>query len=150
VAELFDDNELMAMLDDVLEAEQAVPAETLAAAEQAFAWRRLDEELAELLFDSADHPARARLRGAGPEPRLVTYQYADLLIECEVGPAVLVGQLLPPAPVTLELMNAAGNRRAVDVDAHGRFVAPLPRPGPIRLRCRQGRQRDVLTPWLLP
>jgi hypothetical protein len=147
---VLDDDELMALLGDVLDAECAVPADTLTAAQAAFALRNVDEELADLLFDSADVPVQAGVRGPADDRRQVTYQSADLLIECEIGPSTLVGQLLPPTPVTLELMNSTGSRHPVDVDAHGRFVVPLPRPGPIRLRCRQGSQPDVLTPWLLP
>lgn len=147
---MLDDDDLLALLGDVLDAECAVPAATMTAAQAAFALRNGDDELADLLFDSADLPLAAGVRGPADDRRLVTYQHADLLIECEVGPAELVGQLLPPAAVTLELMNSTGSRRPVTVDAHGRFVAPLPRSGPIRLRCRQGQRPGVLTPWLLP
>jgi hypothetical protein len=147
---VFDDDELLALLGDVLEAECAVPAATLTAAQAAFALRNLDVELADLLFDSADLPAGAGVRGPAGGRRMVTYQRAGLLIECEVGPAELIGQLLPAGPVTLELMQATGRCRTVEVDEHGRFSAPLPRSGPIRLRCRQRQQPDIVTPWLLP
>jgi hypothetical protein len=147
---LLDDDELMAWLGDVLDAECAIPPGTVPAGQAAFALRSVDEEVADLLFDSADLPMPAGVRGPPDNRRQVTYQSGDLLIECEIGPAMLLGQLLPPAPVTLELMNATGARRAVEVDAQGRFITPLPRSGPIRLRCRHGRQPDVLTPWLLP
>jgi hypothetical protein len=147
---LLDDDELLARLGELLDAECAIPPGTVPAGQAAFALRRADEELADLLFDSADLPALAGVRGPPDDRRQVTYQSAELLIECEIGPAVLLGQLVAPAPVTLELMNSTGSRHAVEVDAQGRFIAPLPRSGPIRLRCRHGPQPDVLTPWLLP
>ncbi|HVQ89822.1 MAG TPA: hypothetical protein VMU51_02190 [Mycobacteriales bacterium] len=147
---MLDDDELLAQLADVLDEESPVPAEALIAARAAFALHRLDEEFAELLFDSADVPAPAGLRGPPAWPRQLTYQVGDLLIECEVDATGLIGQVLPAMPVTLEVMTSTGATRPVDVDSGGRFVAPLPGHGPIRLRCQPGQRRPVLTPWLLP
>jgi hypothetical protein len=148
---VLDDETLLQMLAEVLEDEQAVPPDTLVAAEQAFWLRRIDEELAELLFDSADAPTPAGLRGSG-QRRQVSYQVGELIIDCEVDGRMLVGQVTGgPAgrPVLLDLVNADGDRVRLDVDDRGRFVALLPGPGPVRLRCRQSRRRDALTPWLL-
>jgi hypothetical protein len=144
------DDELMAMLEDALAPEHAVPPTALAAARSAFSWRLPEDKVADLLFDSADYPVPAGMRnGTSAGPRQLSYQSDELLIECEVGAGVLVGQLLPPTPVTLELVTAGGNRRRVEVDNRGRFVVrPLP-SGPIRLHCGQDQQREVFTPWLL-
>lgn len=142
------DDELMAMLEDALAPEQAVPPDALAAARSAYNWRLPEDRVADLLFDSADYPVPAGVRGSTAGPRQISYQSDDLLIECEVGAGVLVGQLLPPTQLTLELVTAGGGRRRVDVDDRGRFVVrPLP-AGPIRLHCGQ-EQNDVFTPWLL-
>lgn len=147
---MFDDDELLALLGEVLDAEPA-PPQAVTAAQAAFALRLCDEELADLVFDSADVPPLAGVRGWPSTTRQVTYTSAELQIECEVDSATLVGQLLPASPVTLELMNATGSRYPVDVDEQGRFVVQLPRPGPVRLCCRRGQPPDVLlTPWLLP
>lgn len=137
------------MLCDVLMPEQTVPPGVLAAARAAFAWRRIDEELAELLFDSADEPVGAGLRGAAAAPRQVSYASGDLLIDCELGSEALVGQLLPADAGTLELLTPAGRQRPVEVDPRGRFVVrPVP-AGPIRLRFGSLGRPAVLTPWLL-
>jgi hypothetical protein len=148
---VLDDDDLLARLAEVLDQESPMPPGTLIAAQAAYTLRRLDEELAELLFDSADLPAPAGVRGPRAWPRQITYQWADLLIECEMDTTSLVGQVLPAGPVTLEVISGGGARHPVDVDDLGRFVAPLPRSGPLRLRCLPSPQgRPVLTPWLLP
>ncbi|MEN3362259.1 MAG: hypothetical protein V7637_6241 [Mycobacteriales bacterium] len=147
---MLDDDELLARLAEVMDEVSPVPPDVVTAAQAVFGLRTLDAELAELLFDSADVPAPAGLRGPPAWPRQLTYQLDDLLIECEVDAANLIGQVLPAAPVTLEVMTSSGVTHPVDVDSAGRFVAPLPGHGPIRLRCQPGRQRPVLTPWLLP
>lgn len=145
---MVDDDELMTMLGEVLAPELTVPPQVLSAARQAFVWRRIDEELAELLFDSADEPVAAGLRG-GAAPRQVSYASSDLLIECELGSDTLVGQLLPADAGRLELLTPTGRRRAVEVDPRGRFVVePVP-SGPIRLCCGSPSRSLVLTPWLL-
>jgi hypothetical protein len=146
-----DDEELLERLAEMLAEEQAVPDGTLEAARLAFTTRRLDEELAELLYDSYDEPAAAGMRGS-PGRRQVSYRIGELIIDCEVEGRMLVGQVTghqEDRPVRLDLVNAAGDRVRLDVDDRGRFVALLPGPGPVRLRCRHGRRRDSLTPWLL-
>jgi hypothetical protein len=148
---VLDDDELLARLADVLDEVSPVPPETLVAAQAAYSLRRLDEEMAELLFDSADLPAPVGVRGAPTWPRQLTYQWADLLIECEVDATSLVGQVLPAGPVTLEVISSGGGSQPVEVDDLGRFTTRLPRSGPIRLRCSPSpHDRPVLTPWLLP
>lgn len=148
---MLDDEELLGQLAEMLREEQSVPPEALEAARLAFTTRRLDEELAELLYDSYDQPALAGMRGS-PGRRQVSYKIGELIIDCEVEGRRLVGQVTgcqPDRPVRLDLVNAAGARVRLDVDERGRFVALLPGPGPVRLRCRHGRRRDSLTPWLL-
>jgi hypothetical protein len=148
---VLDDEELLGLLAEMLDGEQTVPTGALEAAHLAFSTRRLDEELAELLYDSSDEPALAGMRGS-PGRRQVSYKIGELIIDCEVEGRMLVGQVTgqqPDKPVLLDLVDVAGTRTRLDVDGRGRFVALLPGPGPVRLRCRHGRRRDSLTPWLL-
>ena len=70
------------------------------AARNAFEWRTVDEELAELMRDSADEEAGALVRGPGG-PRQLSFESPEIEIELEVvatGPRErrLEGQLLPP------------------------------------------------------
>jgi hypothetical protein len=138
------DEDLLAVLRDVLGADDGAPDRAAGAARSAFRWVDADSELAELVTDSADAPALAGMRG--PAPRQLTWRYADLVIECEVGADLLLAQVDPPAG--LELCSPDGGVRALAVDEHGRCQARPP-TGPFSLRARRAGQPDVLTPWLV-
>ena len=65
------DAELMARVQELLTAEMHVPPSVVAAAKAAFGWRRIDEELASLLADTAAEPALAA-RNDSRLPRQIT------------------------------------------------------------------------------
>jgi hypothetical protein len=140
------DDELIATLRDVLGADGAAPDRAADAAESAFRWAGAEQELAEVVIDSADAPALAGLRG--PAPRQLTWRYADLVIECELAADLLLAQVDPPAVIGLDLCSPDGDARPLAVDAAGRCQARPP-AGPFSLRARRAGQPDVLTPWLV-
>jgi hypothetical protein len=143
------DDDLMGLLAEVIAAADPMPPHLVDAGMAAFTWRRVDEELAELLFDSADAATPAGMRTGRPPSRQLSYASADLQIECELSPSGLVGQLIPAGSGALEVVTPDGNPLPITVDEHGRFhTAPLP-SGPIRLRCRRPSRVEVVTPWLL-
>jgi hypothetical protein len=117
-------------------------------------WTRMDDELAELVVDSADDPVAAGVRGAPADVRMLTYRLDDLTLECELGSDALWGQTVwsggGPAPrVRLELVTPDGAATPMDLDAEGRFLLQRVRPGPVGIRCiREGRPR-AMTPWFL-
>jgi hypothetical protein len=138
-----------------------VPDALLRAAEAAFTWRGVDEELAELAFDSlAERESLALVRGAG-EPRLLTFHAADLTIELEVLPPAeehaevagaghrLVGQLLPAGTAQVQVRHPDGVLE-VATDELGRFIADRVARGPISLRCQQGDAEGtpIVTEWV--
>jgi hypothetical protein len=141
-----DDDELMIVLREALAADELVSPRSAEAAEAAFHWLRVDDELAELVFDSADQGVLAGMRGSAP--RQLTYRFEDLLIDCEVGQEALLGQLIPAAPARIELWSSDGRRRTLDLDGDGRFVAEPAPAGPVSIRCTRAG-RSVVTPWLL-
>ena len=77
-----------------------VPPELLDAAAGAFAWRDIDAELAELVFDSLLDADEASLVRGAPERRLVSFTGGGLTIDVEVtsaGPErTVMGQIVPP------------------------------------------------------
>ena len=141
----FDDDRLMAQLR-AIELAQPVSERSLELARAAFDWRTLDAELAELVADSALAPPGA-VRAVG-QPRLVTFEGSNLAIELEIEPRgegrLITGRLLPPQPAAMELVRPDGERRAVEVDAHGRFSAELAGGGPVAFRVLSLR-----TDWLV-
>ncbi|WP_283133320.1 hypothetical protein [Rhizohabitans arisaemae] len=140
------DNALEAELRGVVARRDPLPPELFQAALDAFAWRRVDEELAELTFDSFAEQPLALVRGA--EPRLLTFESDAIGIELEITEErALVGQLIPPQPATVDIRQVSATI-AVQADDMGRFTTgPLSR-GPISLRCSSSRDLLVVTDWV--
>ena len=120
------------------------------AAVDAFDLREIDAELAELVFDSSLE--RAVVRG-DQEPRLLTFQAGDVIIEVELsgsgGARRLVGHLVSPGPAQVELRSPQGTV-LVQVDGLGRFAAPVSE-GPFSLACRWPQRTPdqvVVTDWV--
>jgi hypothetical protein len=141
------DDELMIVLREVLAEDERVSPRSIEAAESAFRWLRVEDELAELVFDSADTVTLAGVRGA--PLRQLTYRFEDLLIDCEVSHETLLGQLIPVMPARVELWSADGARRPLSLDEDGRFAAKPPPSGPVSIRCSRAGHNDIVTPWLL-
>jgi len=139
--------ELAARLDPV-------PGRLVLAAVDAYAWRTVDADLAELVFDSlADQDEAAPVRGHQRE-RLLSFRSGGLTIEIEVtadgSSRRLIGQLIPPQRAAVEI-------RHQDVvvtlaaDLFGRFMAEALPAGPVSLRCSPADGQDrspVVTDWV--
>ncbi|HEY6748923.1 MAG TPA: hypothetical protein VI357_24800 [Mycobacteriales bacterium] len=155
-----DDDETMRILRGSLRAAPAsmpgtVPS--LRAIEDAVSagrWIRMDDEFAELVADSADHPISAGVRGSAGAARMLTYRLDDLTLECELATDALWGQAIwsrgaPNPLLKLELVTPDGGVTPMDLDAEGRFLLQRVPPGPVGIRCiREGRPR-AMTPWFL-
>lgn len=148
-----------ALLDEVRQAvaeHDPVPAHVVAGAKAAFAWRTVDAELAALTADSVTAaPAAAGVRDQRGGLRLLTFEADEVTIELEVHDKgdrrKLVGQIVPPRPVSVEVRQDGGTQRH-DTDAIGRFVIDEVQPGPVSLRCRLGDSEDaawVHTDWVV-
>ena len=133
------DEMILASLRMAAAVREPVPASVLQAARDAFAWRLIDAELAELVADSAFEMVHAGTRG-GWEPRLVTFEVPggtalELEATCQGAGIRLVGQVVPARPGTAEVQHPGGSI-AVDVDEVGRFAAHGIWPGPMRVKLR--------------
>jgi hypothetical protein len=148
-----DDTELEEELRRVAALLDPVPSVLLQAAVEAFAWRTIDDDLAELVFDSlVDHEA-ALVRGF-QDRRLLSFHTSDVCIEIEVtstgASRALNGQLVPPQPASVDIRHRNG-LVTLESDALGRFSASSLRAGPISLRCRPAPEatgRAVVTDWV--
>lgn len=127
-----------------------VPAAVAAAASDAFSWRTIDSELAELTYDSLmDDRALAGVRGGGG-PRQLTFEAPGLTVEVELGDGAaphLVGQLVPPRFGTVEVRHEGGSV-TLAVDDLGRFAAHHLPTGPLSLRCTADAAPPVETEWV--
>ena len=149
VADSWNDEALLAALQQALAARQAVPPEFVEAGKSAFAWHNIDAELAQLTYDSVrDTEPAAATRAEAASIRALTFTSAHLTIELEVTPDSLVGQVVPVQAAAIEVQARAGAPVQVAADEIGCFlIHPIPR-GPFRLHCQLPGGADVLTDWI--
>jgi hypothetical protein len=138
--------ELRAILSQV----DPVPQRLDQAARAAFTWRTVDDELAELMRDSAEEEAGALVR-SGSGPRQLSFESPRLGIELEVvatGPRErrLEGQLLPPAPASVTVQRPGEDPLTVQADELGRFSLDGLKAGVMRLHVIL-RGTQIAVPW---
>jgi len=149
VAQAGDDYEqLFTATRDALSARRAVPEEFIEAAKNAFTWRTIDAELAQLTYDSSRAAGPAATRSETASVRALTYTSARLTIELEVTADSLLGQVVPAQLFTVEVQSRSGPDRTLRSDDIGCF-AVHPRPAsPFRLRCQAPGGLDAVTGWI--
>ncbi|MFD0318604.1 hypothetical protein [Streptomyces flavalbus] len=148
----FDDEEFGAgLLEEELRRAAAildpVPPELRRTAVEAFTLHDLDARLAELTFDSLIDAIP--VRGVTDPPRMLTFRTGELTVDVEVTSEGLMGQVLPPQPVRIEVLGGArvAAPPALTADDMGRFTSDTPPAGPFALRLRTGGD-VVVTEWL--
>jgi len=128
-----------------------VPDRLLPMAVAAFAWRTIDADLAELVFDSFAESAPVSVRGPD-KPRLLTFRTDETIIELELeteGTTLrLVGRMAPAGRAEVEVRHRRG-AVTVTADPLGRFAVGGLAPGSLSLRCRPaGAATAVVTDWV--
>jgi hypothetical protein len=131
-----------------------VPPELVQAAAEAFSWRNIDAELAELVFDSLLNTDQAALVRSSPGRRLVSFQTPELTIDVEVTATAsgrdVMGQITPPQRAVVEIRHRAGVV-STDADERGCFRSASLQNGPMSLRLlpAAGDPRPpIVTDWL--
>ncbi len=129
------------------------PLPVTAAAEAAFTWRSFDDDLAQLLTDSAEAGALAGVR-AHDRARTLCFATDDVTIELEVSASgttrSVIGQIVPAGPATVEVRHPGG-ATVTQSDTRGRFTATGVSAGVVSLRLAlpgPGAERSIATPWL--
>ena len=148
------DNELEAELRRLAADKEPVPAELVQAALDAFGWRDIDAELAELIYDSLADADEASLVRGSPGQRLVSFAVGGMTIDVEVtgaGPGrSVLGQIAPPQRAMVDIRGPQ-DTVTVEADELGRFQSgPIP-PGPASLRLRPPPGGDgpaIVTDWI--
>jgi hypothetical protein len=143
------DDELLAALREAVAARQAVPADFVAAAKNAFAWHNIDAELARLTYDSMrDTDLALSTRTEAASIRALTFTSGHLTIELEVGTESLVGQVVPGQTALITIQPMTGAENDVHADEIGCFsIEPIP-AGQFRLRCRTATGVETITGWI--
>jgi hypothetical protein len=150
------DAALLADLRGVVARVDPVPADLVAAARASLTWRTVDEELAELTYDSLVDGLVGVRAATSTAPRQLSFEAGGAAVEVELADGRLVGQLVPPGPARVELHHGT-DVVASRADDLGRFafdvgVFALPgagRLGPIRLRV-DGDAFRLVTTWFAP
>ncbi len=146
--DIWDDEQLLAVLREALDADEAVPPEFVELGKNAFAWHNIDAELAQLTYDSTRELAVPATRAETASIRALTFTSEQLTIELEVGEDSILGQVIPAQGGTIEIEDRAGAAATVPVDEVGCFlIRPIP-DSPFRLHCRSAEGSDVLTGWI--
>ncbi|NEC88609.1 hypothetical protein G3I71_22970 [Streptomyces sp. SID12501] len=124
-----------------------VPAQLQQTAVEAYALYSLDTRLAELTFDSLVHGIP--VRGAEDPPRMLTFHTDELTVDIEVTAHGLMGQVLPPQEVRIEVLSGPqlASPPTLTADDMGRFTGDLHVTGPFALRLRTDAE-VVMTEWL--
>jgi hypothetical protein len=144
------DEELIDLLHNALAELDQVPRPVVEAARGAFAWRNVDAELAELLYDSSVSPELAGVR-SDVAARQLSFALGDVEIEllvrdAEAEPRIDV-QIIPAGVQTLEVRDGETSAPTT-TDAHGRCTLPLPRARRIQLLLTRADGSMVATPWI--
>jgi hypothetical protein len=127
------DDDLLELVGRALRAADPVPDRVIQGARAAWTWRTIDEELAELVFDSA-----AELTGVRSEDtaRQLTFRAPGMEIEVMIVDEAsrrVVGQLIPPGTYIVQLLSSDDVVREEHADRLGRFAFDAVAPGPVRL-----------------
>ncbi len=127
------DDDLLELVGRALRAADPVPDRVIEGARAAWTWRTIDQELAELVFDSA-----AELTGVRSEDtaRQLTFRAPGMEIEVMIVDEAsrrVVGQLVPPGSFTVQLLSSDDLVREETTDRLGRFSFDAVAPGPVRL-----------------
>ncbi|RKS80451.1 hypothetical protein CLV35_0883 [Motilibacter peucedani] len=131
-----------------------VPPALVAMAKASFTWRTVDEELAEMVWDSAVQAGEGALvRSAAAGVRLLTFATPHLTLELEVVQTGtrrrLVGELTPATGARVVVEHDGGTSEDVS-DEHGRFLVDDVPAGRIKLRCvpADGAGAALVTTWM--
>jgi hypothetical protein len=143
------DDDLLELVGRALRAADPVPDRVLEGARAAWTWRTIDEELAELVFDSASELTGVRSEDTA---RQLTFRSPGMEIEVMVTDDTsrrVVGQLVPPGAYTITLI-AGDTELTAATDRLGRFSFDPVAPGPVRMAVADPEGTHVVTTeWVL-
>lgn len=123
---------------------EPIPERLSDAARSAFAWRRVDAELAEILFDSAESEL-VGIRGTSTERRSFRYAANEFVLRVHLTEETLIAMVEPPLSVPCRIVSD-GNSTDHRTDDLGELAVDLPDlPLRIEVDLPSG---TIVTPWI--
>jgi hypothetical protein len=123
-----------------------VPPRLLQVATEAYRFRTVDAEFADLTFDSLTGPAPVR---GGHHPRLLTFGGPGSALDLEItetgATSRIVGQVMPSQQATIEVRGRSP--MSVTTDSLGRVTVDHVPAGPFSIRGRLG-DTTFTTEWV--
>ena len=141
----FTDDELLAELRAATAEADLVTERQREAARAAFTWRTVDDELAELLHDSALESAA--VRGPDDAARTLSFASGPLTLEVEIDGDALLGQVVGQAAESVLLQHADTPDQVLEVDPSGFFRVAGLASGPVRFVVQAGGW-TLTSPWV--
>lgn len=135
---------LLAQISDAFDELEPVPTHLADAARAAYAWRRADVALAEILFDSSTDEL-VGVRGTTSDRRSFRFGHGDFVIRVHLTQATLIVMVEPPLSVPCRVVTEeqADDHRT---DDYGEVVVQAPElPARIEVDLPGG---TVVTPWI--
>ena len=144
-----DDDAVIARLREVARTADPEPPELAGSARAAFGLYRFDEELAQLLHDSAEETVA--VRGAvDDEARLLSFGSDDVAADLEIsstdGGCTVTGTV--HGPVARAVLQTPEDTAALVLDEHGRFRVDGVTGAAVRVRMETESGVTVVTPWV--
>ncbi|MEW2356813.1 hypothetical protein [Spirillospora sp. NPDC029432] len=145
-----DHDDLLARVRETYQALDPVPAEVLASARAALAWRRPGAELAGLTGDHTGLAGAVR----GTPARTLTFTARDTVIELEIAGTgrerEIAGRLAPPSPARIRVRHPALPPEGPETraDDTGHFALPGIPEGLVSLLFHLPDGTSVVTSWI--
>jgi hypothetical protein len=144
------DDALLSELGAAMKSAASVPQSMVDGARAAYGWRDVDAELELLVlaFDSLREEGELVRNTGDLAARTLVFDGDGLSVEVELGDEI-EGQLMPPQPGQVELIDPRGTVAQARADRMGCFRLPRPERGPVRLRCVTSESTRTTDWWQL-
>jgi hypothetical protein len=140
------DPELLRLVAALLDGDEPLPAGAVAFASQAFTWRDVSSELAQLLHDSAEKLALVR---AAEPPRLLLFRTGEVTLDVEHERHRLQGAVAPAGTYRVRIQLDGARAWTTATDAGGTFAVDTTIEGSVQLTVTDRAGSTVLvTPWV--
>jgi hypothetical protein len=139
------DDALLHQLRLAVAAADPLPSRLVETAKAAYVWRTVDEDLAQLQFDSLTG-SEVLVRSDGAHGVHLSFASSVASVEVEVAGQTIVGQVVPAGAASVSLLLSTGQRIDTVCDDHGQFRFDQKPSGPVRLVAHLA-SGDIVTEW---